>query len=40
MRATVYGGPGDYETNLDGVPDAYSAMLGRRATKSLVRVGA
>ncbi|MBB2946327.1 threonine dehydrogenase-like Zn-dependent dehydrogenase [Actinoplanes lutulentus] len=30
----------DYETDLDGIGDAYAAMLERRATKSLVRVGA
>ncbi len=29
----------DYETDLDGVADAYVAMDGRRAIKSLVRVG-
>jgi threonine dehydrogenase-like Zn-dependent dehydrogenase len=28
----------DYETSLDGVTDAYTAMLERRATKSLVRI--
>src|SRR3954453_2949887 len=35
-------GPGkvlDYETALDGIADAYSAMDERRAIKSLVRVG-
>jgi threonine dehydrogenase-like Zn-dependent dehydrogenase len=30
----------DYETDLDGVADAYAAMDERRAIKSLVRVGA
>jgi threonine dehydrogenase-like Zn-dependent dehydrogenase len=30
----------DYETNLDGIADAYRAMDERRAVKSLVRVGA
>jgi threonine dehydrogenase-like Zn-dependent dehydrogenase len=30
----------DYETNLDGIADAYAAMDERRAIKSLVRVGA
>ncbi|MEU7870290.1 zinc-dependent alcohol dehydrogenase family protein [Dactylosporangium sp. NPDC049140] len=30
----------DYETGLDGVADAYTAMLERRATKALVRFGA
>jgi threonine dehydrogenase-like Zn-dependent dehydrogenase len=29
----------DYETNLDGVADAYAAMDERRAIKSLLRVG-
>ena len=29
----------DYETNLDGIADAYAAMDERRAIKSLVRVG-
>ncbi len=29
----------DYETNLDGIADAYAAMEERRAIKSLVRVG-
>jgi hypothetical protein len=29
----------DYETDLDGVPEAYAAMDERRAIKSLVRVG-
>jgi threonine dehydrogenase-like Zn-dependent dehydrogenase len=29
----------DYETDLDGVADAYAAMDERRAIKSLVRVG-
>lgn len=29
----------DYETDLDGVPDAYAAMDERRAIKALVRVG-
>jgi threonine dehydrogenase-like Zn-dependent dehydrogenase len=28
----------DYETDLDGINDAYTAMLERRATKSLVRI--
>jgi Zn-dependent alcohol dehydrogenase len=27
-----------YETNLDGIADAYAAMYERRAIKSLVRV--
>ena len=30
----------DYETDLDGIADAYAAMDERRAIKSLVRVGA
>jgi threonine dehydrogenase-like Zn-dependent dehydrogenase len=30
----------DYETSLDGVNDAYTAMLDRRATKALVRISA
>jgi threonine dehydrogenase-like Zn-dependent dehydrogenase len=30
----------DYETDLDGVPDAYAAMDQRRAIKSLIRIGA
>jgi len=30
----------DYETDLDGIPDAYAAMDERRAVKSLVRVSA
>ncbi|RLP85378.1 alcohol dehydrogenase catalytic domain-containing protein [Micromonospora sp. CV4] len=30
----------DHETNLDGIRDAYAAMLDRRATKSLVRISA
>ncbi len=30
----------DYETDLDGVPDAYAAMDERRAIKSLIRVSA
>ncbi|HLJ09325.1 MAG TPA: zinc-dependent alcohol dehydrogenase family protein [Acidimicrobiia bacterium] len=30
----------DYETNLDGIADAYAAMDERRAIKSLVRLGA
>jgi threonine dehydrogenase-like Zn-dependent dehydrogenase len=30
----------DYETDLDGIGDAYAAMDERRAIKSLVRVGA
>ena len=29
----------DYETNLDGIADAYAAMDERRAIKSLVRIG-
>jgi hypothetical protein len=29
----------DYETDLDGIPEAYVAMNERRATKALVRVG-
>ena len=29
----------DYETDLDGIGDAYAAMDERRAIKSLVRVG-
>lgn len=29
----------DYETDLDGIADAYAAMNKRRAIKSLVRVG-
>jgi threonine dehydrogenase-like Zn-dependent dehydrogenase len=29
----------DYETDLDGIPDAYAAMDERRAIKSLIRVG-
>src|SRR4051794_205007 len=29
----------DFETNLDGTPEAYAAMDERRATKSLIRVG-
>jgi|SRR5581483_6050343 len=29
----------DFETDLDGVPEAYAAMDERRAIKSLVRVG-
>ena len=29
----------DYETDLDHVADAYTAMDGRRAIKSLIRVG-
>jgi hypothetical protein len=29
----------DYETDLEGVADAYAAMDERRAIKSLVRVG-
>jgi threonine dehydrogenase-like Zn-dependent dehydrogenase len=29
----------DYETDLDGVPDAYAAMDERRAVKALIRVG-
>jgi threonine dehydrogenase-like Zn-dependent dehydrogenase len=30
----------DYKTGLDGIEDADHAMLERRATKSLVRIGA
>jgi threonine dehydrogenase-like Zn-dependent dehydrogenase len=30
----------DYETDLEGIADAYSAMDERRAIKSLVRMGA
>ncbi|MEA2660570.1 MAG: hypothetical protein QOH08_142, partial [Chloroflexota bacterium] len=30
----------DYETDLDHIADAYTAMDERRAIKSLVRVGA
>ena len=30
----------DFTTNLDGIAEAYAAMDGRRAIKSLVRVGA
>lgn len=30
----------DYETDLDGTPDAYAAMDERRAVKSMIRVGA
>jgi threonine dehydrogenase-like Zn-dependent dehydrogenase len=30
----------DYETGLDDVHDAYTAMLDRRATKALVRISA
>ena len=29
----------DFETDLEGVPEAYAAMDERRAVKSLVRVG-
>jgi hypothetical protein len=29
----------DFETDLDGIADAYAAMHERRAVKSLVRVG-
>jgi hypothetical protein len=29
----------DYETDLNGISDAYAAMDERRAIKSLVRVG-
>jgi threonine dehydrogenase-like Zn-dependent dehydrogenase len=29
----------DYETDLDGIPEAYAAMNDRRAIKALVRVG-
>ncbi len=29
----------DFETDLDGVADAYAAMDERRAIKSLIRVG-
>jgi hypothetical protein len=34
------GGVFDSETDLDGVAEAYAAMDGRRAIKSLLRVGA
>jgi threonine dehydrogenase-like Zn-dependent dehydrogenase len=30
----------DLETNLDGIAEAYAAMDGRRAIKSLIRVAA
>jgi len=30
----------DYETSLDDINDAYTAMLERRATKALVRISA
>ena len=30
----------DYETDLEGIADAYAAMDERRAIKSLVRIGA
>jgi hypothetical protein len=30
----------DYEIDLDGINDAYTAMLERRDTKSLVRISA
>jgi threonine dehydrogenase-like Zn-dependent dehydrogenase len=30
----------DYETDLDGIAEAYTAMLDRRATKLLVRINA
>ena len=30
----------DFETDLDGIAEAYAAMDERRAIKSLVRVGA
>jgi threonine dehydrogenase-like Zn-dependent dehydrogenase len=30
----------DYETDLEGIADAYDAMDERRAIKSLVRIGA
>lgn len=30
----------DFETDLDGIPDAYAAMDERRAIKALIRVGA
>ena len=29
----------DYETDLDGIPEAYAAMDERRAIKALIRVG-
>jgi len=29
----------DFETDLDGIADAYAAMDERRAIKSLVRIG-
>jgi threonine dehydrogenase-like Zn-dependent dehydrogenase len=29
----------DYQTNLDGTPDAYRAVIDRRAIKSLLRIG-
>ena len=29
----------DYETDLDGTPDAYTAMDERRAIKLLIRIG-
>jgi hypothetical protein len=29
----------DYETDLDGIADAYAAMDERRAIKSLIRIG-
>jgi len=29
----------DFETDLDGIADAYSAMDERRAIKSLIRMG-
>lgn len=29
----------DFETDLDGTPEAYAAMDERRAVKSLIRVG-
>jgi threonine dehydrogenase-like Zn-dependent dehydrogenase len=29
----------DFETDLDGTPEAYAAMDERRAIKSLIRVG-
>jgi len=29
----------DYETDLDGVPEAYAAMDERRAIKALIRIG-
>ena len=29
----------DYETDIDGIPEAYEAMNDRRAIKALIRVG-